>query len=284
MLGELGDSQVSSSQKSEDHEHQGPRSSCERCGAFLCDGCVKLLFDRKVCASCDWTYGRQGILEMRDRFWGRPGEWVCGCGGVGVLLSLLLLVFSIQRIAESSLSASDFIGIFFSLAVAFSGLWISFSYFFLRSWARKAVFLWPLFAVALLQAAEMPLFTTSSEGVTVLIVYFFIPMIVLFQSHHSPRTKLAFKIELSEKELEDYYSKTVLHPLSYHSFSLSFMGFFLPPLLLLSLLGSVIGILKYDPKAWPPIRGLPHALAGLFVSLFSLYFWAVVINAIYQAL
>jgi hypothetical protein len=251
------------------HEDREATLTCERCGNFICDGCVKMILARKVCLGCTNVNGVDYLESYRLSVWGKRDEYVWFIGGLGSFGTILLLgVLFISVSSGPGGLTTPFLLTAIPMAIS---LGISVAYLCLQRWARIGLFLGPVLNI------WIPFFAAGSSDPEVLgavIVMFLFPFLFYLAALTSARNKLAFKIEVSEAKLEQLYKTYGDNQIARYSLPIGVFGLFLCVPLVMSLLFSVVGLKRVDPKAWPPVGGRGIGIAGLVVSILGILFWS----------
>ena len=89
----------------------------------------------------------------------------------------------------------------------------------------------------------------------------------------SARNKLAFKIEVSDLEIQRLYDQYVSNPSAMRALAYGVLSLIVPLIAPLSLGFGIYAMSKEQRSAWPPVGGRRAALIGIVVSGFSLVVW-----------
>ncbi|MDF1660467.1 MAG: hypothetical protein P1V97_01760 [Planctomycetota bacterium] len=265
------------------HADREAITNCQRCGDFICKKCLKRLPKSQVCQRCAKKYLIDAVDTFKARLWGRRDSHVCFLSGFGALLSLIFLAPLAREIYQRSAwgggTASLDTSSIMLLAIIFGvNTLITVTYFMLKKWARWALFLIPLLCLV----APIALFLLNTNlGMDYLSfssIVSVLTFIAVLSALLNPRTKLAFKIEISKKQLQTLYDRSKINREARNSVAVALLGLLVPPLLFASLFFAYIGLKKYDPDGWPPVEGIKQAQVGLAISLLGLLFWAIAIS------
>lgn len=250
---------------------------CERCGDFACSECVTALFDRRVCQGCVERYQIDALGDFKKRLWGKRDAYVWFFGGLGSFfsgLSALMAPIAIFTVLSQSGPAT---GEDYQMLVMGGLLTICFGatlpYFLLQKWARKALFILPVAIMLLTVASVYTEFYFAIESVMSLCCIGIVPFALVLFAYLSERNEFAFKIETDDLAAERLFVSSGGNPEARHSVWLSFLGLFIPPLLLFSLILAVLGYLNCDSEAWPPIGGQGRAKLSFILSVLGLLAW-----------
>ncbi|HEX2675523.1 MAG TPA: hypothetical protein VHM19_02755 [Polyangiales bacterium] len=245
------------------HPDRRALGTCSRCGTYYCEQCHKRLSGRVLCGNCLEIPGIDYIRATRDRFWGKRDGWVwyfgifSGLGGV-----IIGTVAAVQT--------HDWV----TAATSFAALALVVPYFLLVPWARKTLFLllvlYALRAAAAPSTASLPVgFRLGSAAVGILIAALF-----MLGAYTSTRNKLAFRIEVSDADLERLCMQRS-NGMATRSLVYGFLSMFIPLTGLIVLPMAVSAYRRAKPDAWPPVGGKVHAIAGLIMSSLGVLLWSV---------
>lgn len=261
------------------HEDRAAESDCERCGKRICVDCEELVLKKTVCLDCTEIDGVHYLLAFRLGLWGKRDAWVWFFGGFGSLVAFsLLIVFGLAAIFGPPIgiatNADRVVLTVFAFFAAVT-LAINLNFFFLKAWARNALFVGPvLWAVALLMLQSGVLSPNLIGQVT---GRAFMPLAIVTVAYTSARNKLAFKISISQGQLESLYKAHYENRTAPLASLFGIFSLFFPPFAVLSIPMAIVGLSRADPNSWPPIEGRSLALRGLVLSCLSLLFWGAII-------
>jgi hypothetical protein len=100
--------------------------------------------------------------------------------------------------------------------------------------------------------------------------------LVLLAIYRSPRNKLAFRIEASDRELQNLHDRYANATAS-RAFAYGLLSLLVPLLAPFSLAMGLKALAKADQEAWPPVGGRARAKWGLGFSIVSLLVWLGVV-------
>jgi hypothetical protein len=242
---------------------------CNRCGSYYCAGCVKTIGGKPLCADCLAIPGIDYLAEARAKAWGKRDGWIWYLGLVGTIGSLTNLSDAIDHQRWSHAIGG------LCSAVLFG------SYFFKQPWSRKGLFV--LIPFMLLNAVWTPIPDDLDprlvrRDVLVLIVGTSVLIYALFVSaaYRSTRNRLAFKIEVTDRELERYYDRYVSNPSAGRALVYGALSIPMPLLAPVALVLGVLAWRRAAPRAWPPARGRDLAIVGMVCAGLSVLVWTSV--------
>jgi hypothetical protein len=201
------------------------------------------------------------IEETRRKFWGKRDGFVWYFGLFGSFISFFG--------AAGAIAAGELV------TVAAHGLMLGLfaSYFMLQPWTRKALL--ALVPLAILGAIGQPRAElTAASGGGLLWTLFFVAALI------SPRNKLAFKIDVSDAEIQKLYDRYVSNPNASRALVYGLLSLGLPVLAPVALVLSIQSLRRVAPKAWPPIGGRRPALIGLVLAVLALLIWGWAIDEV----
>ena len=252
------------------HEDRQATKNCERCGDFICDECERTVLNKQVCVSCTEINGVRFLDAYKDSVWGKRDGFVWLFGGFGTLMAFAqLMIFGVSALSGNMGNATPVFLAF--AAVSAIMLVVNSSYLLLRPWARAALFVGPLLWVAVenvMLEGGLDSFNLGRSIASMFLLFLFI-----LAAFTSSRNKLAFKIDITEKQLEKLYKTYVDNQIARYSVLVSVLAFLIPPVLLFSFPMAIIGLRRVNPDAWPPIGGRGNAIAGLILSCLCLVFY-----------
>lgn len=253
------------------HEDRQATKNCERCGDFICDDCERSVLKKQVCVSCTEINGVRFLDAYKDSVWGKRDGFVWLFGAFGSLINFSqIFIFGAAWLTMPSGKEAP---IYATLtAISTIVFVINVSYFLLKPWSRAALFVGPLLwtvAETVMMDGDLNSYNLGrSTGSMIL------PLLFIAGAFSSARNKLAFKIDITERQLEKLYKTYVDNQTARYSLLLGVLSLLIPPLAILSLIMAIVGLRRVDPNAWPPIGGRGNAIAGLVFSCLSLLFYA----------
>lgn len=259
------------------HENQEASASCERCGDFACDLCLEHLCGETVCEACvqhenlrDLDRFQEQLRGVRDAF-----VWTFGLCGILIVVPWMVTVASFLE-SGGGQNAGLVVGVLTVYTWLTFGLHLS--YLMLKRWARTALFIAPIMGMPSLlligHSAAIPV-----EWMGVVGVYGAIHGGLVFAAQLSPRNKLAFNLAVQKEELQDLLRVYSENRGSQLSLVAAILGFFFPPLLLVSLILSGVALGRCGPESWPVAKGRSYAYLGLSVSMVGLMTWALLMTS-----
>jgi uncharacterized MnhB-related membrane protein len=241
---------------------------CSRCGSYHCADCANELAGKRLCSGCLAIPGIDYLAEARAKAWGKRDGWVWYLGGLIGFLSLLSAVLALvnAKVAQALCAA------------AVAGLLIS--YFLMLPFSRMALFAAiPLSIVqnVLGSPAQDPNQVARAAGAATGSGLIF--ALFALAAYNSTRNRLAFKIEVSDRELAKYYDKYVSNPAALRALAYGILSLPLPLLVPVAVAFGVRALRRFKPDAWPPVRHRGSAIAGLVFAGLSLVLWSLVLAA-----
>jgi hypothetical protein len=216
---------------------------------------------RLYCAACAVLPEVDWLGEFKRQCWGRrdPGAWMTGIGGAGgIAVALLYAVTRVIFTWQSLRSGADIedlaranLPVFLLLLVpGILGVLFAFGVRF----ARVALLLLPVLVEGLLLA--------KGSGLESLLVTGF-PMLIGLGIFDDDRSRLFFRIDISESRLRKLHASQYDNRLARIGFTMSFLGLLLFPFAPVALALSIAGLQQVDPAARPPIGRTRQAIAGI---------------------
>lgn len=240
---------------------------CERCGERVRVMDLTEANGRGLCPGCVERLGAP-MLRLLERVQGRrsPGVWVFG--GIGALLSLLVIAALAVELAEVSRPARAR-GLVVAIAVVSVAAVTLVGFWSLQPWSLRALRALPGIAAAgvfLHAALEEELGFAAGEAALV----GGIVGVLAYAARASPRTKAAFGLELSDAELQRLYRATRNNDLALYGLGLTLLGLIAPGFGELGLACALFAWRAVDSEAEPPVGRLIESLIGLVLGLVAL--------------
>ncbi|MFY1828189.1 B-box zinc finger protein [Myxococcus fulvus] len=236
------------------HPEEEAGATCQRCGAFTCDTCATWVMGVLYCATCAARPEVNYLEVFRQEHWGQrdANAWTVA-GGTLLLVGLAGLAVYLEewRLVPLLLGAVG-------MGVAF---------FLGQSWARPGLVLTPVVG---------GLWATSLYGPAALVAAFLM-FISALQIFLDTRTRLFFRVEVSEKDLRRLWNLKVNNPLARHALSAGISSVFFPLMVPMALVLGLLGLRAVDAQARPPIGRKGQALAGIALGLGALALWGLVL-------
>jgi hypothetical protein len=239
--------------------------TCQRCGTYYCSACSKLIGERTFCQGCLSIPGVDYLRELRERYWGKRDGWVWYNGFLGAIAALGTCAICVQKQAWGDLPLPLF------------SLPISVAYFGLKPAARLWLFAeCPLALVMCIAKAahlvpSLPELSPVREAAVIWLAF-----LLCFVPYLSTRNRLAFKLEVSERDLANLHRR-VSNATATRAFVYAILALVIPLLGLLTLSLGVIALRRANNAVWPPVGGRGRAITSIVLSGIGLAGWAVVI-------
>ncbi|MFP2925349.1 DUF4190 domain-containing protein [Pyxidicoccus sp. 3LG] len=234
------------------HPEELAAATCQRCGGFVCTACTTWVMGSLYCASCAARPEVNYLDEFRRQLWGRrdSGAYLVGAG------TLLLAVGTVTSLAIGDVASA--LGM-----LAATGVGVCF--FLGMRWARYVL---PFVPLGLgFQAAPELGFSP--------VWLFVIPFVISLQLLLDTRSRLFFRMDVSEKALRRLWELRVNNPLARHALSLGVSAVFLPLLAPFAIVLGFMALRRVDLQARPPIGRRGQALAGIVLGVGALLAWAL---------
>jgi len=253
------------------HPAEAVTGTCDRCGDFVCrlDSGAPAS-GGTLCAPCRERFGGEDWLRaFKMELWGKRDGYAWFFGAVGFLYSALIFV---DQLADASrgLSAAAAGGL-----VASAGIGgVQLAYFLGRPWARRAIIVIPLIALA----AQLVMMSNTTGDPTLAgltLVSVVLPAVAYFDS----RNKLFFKIDIPDEKLRKLWDLLRNNSIARTGLMCGILGLLVPGVGLIGLICSLVGLSRVDPSATPPIGKKGYAIAGILVSGLTTLFWGAVLVA-----
>ena len=129
--------------------------------------------------------------------------------------------------------------------------------------------------LALIPAQALSLFGRPEGYQANVLAIFLLSSAMMTAPLFSTRNKLAFRVEVSARELERYYDKYLSNPMAGRALAYSFLFLLIPLMNVFSLAFGVRAFRKASEDAWPPVGGKTRAIVGVAISARGLLAWAV---------
>lgn len=237
--------------------------SCSRCGTFVCADDARRLMQGTFCADCAARPEVAFLDTYRSTHWGKRDSWAWLFGVTGLIsaaatVGLLGLVDFAELSVAGPLGWALFTALYAVTAVAF--------------WARVRLArvalaaLVGLLGVVLLRALGPPA-----------LVSLLLPVWLTVSALTNVRTKLFFRIEVPPAQLERAWRRGYDTPVARQALSYGIGGLFLPVFAPLAVVLGVVGLLRVDPRATPPVGGRAASLAGVVLGVLVMGAWVAVV-------
>lgn len=229
---------------------EGTPTACTRCGVFVeRSDDVKFLFAKPYCSTCAARPDVDYLEAFRLKYWGKRDVWAW-LMGLGVPFTLLGLV--------GSVSSGAWLGVPGQLASLIVGV----AFFLGRPWARWGGLI--MVGLNLLPALTQPSQALLIVGVMAVSALIWVAII------QTTLNKLFFKVDVSRQQLQQAWDLYANNTLARTGFLLGLLSLLVWPLGAVALPLSIVGLLRVDPNASPPIGRKGQAIAGIVVSSIGL--------------
>ncbi|MFL5321893.1 MAG: hypothetical protein ACJ790_19690 [Myxococcaceae bacterium] len=229
------------------HPDNAATANCTRCGTFICALDTKVLSKRIYCETCAARPDVNYLEAFRLKYWGKRDSWawLYGIGAVGnFALAISLLI-----------EGRPFWAMYALLGTIMGG-----GYFLGMQWARYASLALPVLLFGTGAVSGNP----ASGAVGVL------PFIMAVGVFFDTRNRLFFKVPVTEKSLQRSWDLYANNQMARNGMMLGIASLLMFPLAPFGLACSIIGLMRVDPNAWPPIGKRAHAIVGLVASSIGL--------------
>jgi hypothetical protein len=243
------------------HASEPILGSCERCGDFVCRLDSERWEGRLHCRACARRFSAEWLEAFRRELWGKRDGFAYLYGVLGTGANLLTATFS----GRHGFAGANAFGpvLVLSLAAAV----IDVAYFFRARWARIAVMLLPLATAALPGGRGNPL------------PFALVSVAIGLAAYFDTRNRLFFRIDVDEPKLRALHDLLRNNPLARRGLVLAVGGLFFPPFAVAALPASIVGLLRVDPAARPPVGRRGQAIAGIAISSIALLGWTILLVA-----
>jgi len=223
------------------HPNEPVTGTCARCGAFFCALDSRIVDGKVYCHGCaarpdvDWLEG------FKQKYWGRRDGWAW-LFGISVPFQVLAAI-GLALEAESRPLAP------FTLLSAIAGaLW----------WLKVRAARWLVLLPLLGSGAYLSITVHPA-----MIAAMFLPVLITLVVVTATRTKLFFEIEVGREEVRKLWDLYANNQVARHALAMGIAGLLIWPFAPLALLCGVVGFLRVDPEARPPIGRKGSAIAGV---------------------
>jgi hypothetical protein len=236
------------------HPDMPAGGTCSRCGSFVCTTCATWMTERLFCATCAARPELNYLETFRLTLWGRRDAWVYLVAAVTGTLAVggLSAVLSREWVIALALFVPVPVGVGFVLG---------------RPWARPALVAAPVASGAVL--------SVHIGGGALLLSL--IPAVMGLRIIADVRNQLFFRRTVSMLALHRLWDLRVNNPIARHALQFGLSSLFVPLFAPIAIVCGIVGLLRVDSKAQPPIGRGWQAVAGIVLPLLSLYLWAQVI-------
>lgn len=233
------------------HPDREALGACARCGNFYCFDERAVFQEKGFCGTCGALPEVDYLETFRLRHWGKRDSWAYVVG-VSALAQLALAVVFFQ--------AQDWLSAVLSLVAAANAV----CYFLGLPFARYGLIVLNM-VFAILNTASDPNAWTRSV----------IPIAVSLSVLNNTRNQLFFKVDVSQDKLKKAWDLYANNSIARTGFFLGLVGAVFPPLAIVGLSCSIIGLVRVNPNAHPPIGRKGMAIAGIVLSSIGLA-WGLV--------
>ncbi len=229
------------------HPERPATGVCERCGGFLCELDRVVGWTKSFCPSCAANPEVDYVERFRLDCWGRRDGWAWV---IGVLSVPIALVASIGVYEAATTRRAHFLEVAVPLIVSATGVafWLG------VRWARQGLILVPAALGAVAAATEGPL-----PALTLVLF----PLWGALSIYLDVRNQLFFKVSVPRKKLEKAWRQHRDNTVAHAGFLFALVGLLPIGLGLVGLILSIIGLMRVDPNAHPPVGRRGEAIAGV---------------------
>ncbi|RKG85350.1 DUF4190 domain-containing protein [Corallococcus terminator] len=244
--------------------------TCSRCGGFICADCVRtpLGSERIFCVACSLRPEVDYLEAFRLEYWGRRDSWAWT---VGMLtLSLLLGVF-VSLASGGQPTRKDLL----LSALLLASVPVGGAFFLGKSWARHLLVATP-FLLALGAGVVEP--AQRFNHLLSAIPFTFAAVLI----HRDVRTRLFFRQPVTPGALRAMWNRLRNNPIARQAFHFGFSSLLMPLLSPIAVVCGVVGLMRVNPRAHPPIGRRGQAIAGIVLGVVSPLLWVFVLNYLDQ--
>jgi hypothetical protein len=239
--------------------------ACERCGDFVCKLDSEVLDGKRLCFRC--SVRTEAWLEAyrRERWGKRDGfAWLFGAiVPFGAAVQALVILDLAARLPPARVVRA--------VAITAAAAAMGVAYFFRWRPARLGMVALPLVGFFSDVALGLDARTTGERfGQTILAV------LLALGACASTGNKLYFRLDVPPDKLRKHWEIYKNNPYARSSFIGSFLGLLIPGVSLITLGGSIFGLLRVDPRANPPIGRRGQAIAGIVISALGIAEWFLI--------
>ncbi|RYZ34630.1 MAG: DUF4190 domain-containing protein [Myxococcaceae bacterium] len=244
--------------------------TCSRCGAFVCADCVRFPLGegRIFCVACSKRPEVDYLEAFRLEHWGRRDSWAWT---VGMMTLALLLGVFVSLASGRPLSRTDLL----FAALGLAAVPVGGAFFLGKPWARHALVATPvvLASVAFFLA---PAFRVDSLTFGALFLF------VAIQIHRDVRNRLFFRLPVTPGVLAAMWNRLRNNPTARHAFHFGLSSVFMPLLSPVAVVCGVVGLMRVNTRAHPPIGRRGQAIAGIVLGVVSPLLWVFFLNYLDQ--
>jgi hypothetical protein len=240
--------------------------ACTRCGTFVCGADAKTVDGALYCETCAARPDVDYLEAFRLQYWGKRDTWawLIGLGNL-VNVPVIFVFFATNQPLYALLSIySSVVSVCFWLGLP---------------WARYGLL------VGQLLGTGITLFSTGLGGAGAVGggAGGLIGLVITAAILNDTRNQLFFKVDVPRKKLRKAWDLYSNNSIARTGFLLGLVGLLLPPLGLIGVICSVIGLRRVDPNARPPIGRKGQAIAGIILGSLGtmwgfLFFFAALYN------
>jgi hypothetical protein len=243
------------------HPQKAVLGACARCGTFFCEYDRETVDGKDYCDTCAEHPDVDYLEAFRLKYWGKRDAWAW-LVGFGALFNFLAgaILLANELVNKDTGNAGLLLAL---LALVGGGVGVCF--WMGMPFARLALCFVPIASLVVSG------FTAGPEAVGRGIW----PVIITLVMYNNTRNKLFFKEEVSREALQKTWHLYSNNTVARAGFMLSFISAVIPPLALISLLCSIIGLRRVNPTATPPVGRKGQAIAGIVISSLLIVVWSL---------
>lgn len=223
--------------------------TCTRCGSFLQPAELRMLFNKPFCATCAARPDVDYLEAFRLKYWGKRDSWAW-LVGFGTPFTALAIIGTIAN------------GFWLNLPGQLASLVCGAAFFFGFRWARFGML--GAFVLNLLFLVQTP--QLAILGAISLVFGLAVWVAII----RSTLNKLFFKLDCSRDELQKAWDLFANNTLARAGFLLGMTSLMMPPMALIALPVSIVGLTRVNPNAMPPIGRKGQAIAGIVFSCLAI--------------
>lgn len=248
-------------------------NACDRCGNFAKS--PKILMGRLACEDCLAIPGVDFLQAFKDEVWGRRDEFISL-----VALHLVVLLLAILGLCVLMSRGASAVNLA-SLAIIIVSAANAAAYVLRFTQARLNLVIFSILLPAIHIGTTIVFeggIKPSRLGET--IAQMFLGFAISLVAFRSTRNKLAFKMEVSDFDLERCYTRYRDNPLARYGSSLGVLGMLIPVFAPIGFILSIKGLRAVNAEAWPPVGNKQAAVLGLVTSSIGLLWGSFLLLAL----
>jgi hypothetical protein len=222
------------------HPENAAVSACTRCGTFVCNLDKRWVNGALYCETCAELPEVDYLETFRLKYWGKRDGWAWLIG--------------LGALANVPLAISGFMGgnVVLGALLAFTAV-VNLCFWLGMPWARYGLVAAQVLNIVVVMFSGVP---AAGAGAV-------FPMLITLVIINDTRNKLFFKLEVPKEKLQKAWHLYANNSAARAGFLCGLIGLLFPPLAVVGVICSVIGLRQVDPNARPPIGRKGQAIAGI---------------------